>query len=102
MLLAGVIYVGFSVEDNLADRHNSITIGKQTVNNSRQGFRSIKRGIVEQADTARLCSAEYTFLNIRSGQVLPIKGVSISISLSNAVGSIMAICVSLFCMLCFT
>ena len=63
-------------QDDLGNGDESIAFLQQMLDNTRQCFRRMLRGIVEQDDAAGLDFARHPFRNIRRRQVFPVQAVT--------------------------
>ena len=64
-------------QDDFRNGNEGVTFLQKTLDNIRQGLRSVQRGVVEQNNGAGTHLARHSLGDVRGAQILPIQAVTI-------------------------
>ena len=70
-----MVHLIFSLKQQLGYGDYRVSVCQQELNDPRQSFRRMQRGIVEQHYASRLDTAGHTLMYLRGRQILPVKAV---------------------------
>lgn len=76
-LLAGVIQIGLTGEQDLRDRHDRISFADQIVQNRRQCLRRVLAGVMEKNDAAALHLARNPSCDLVRADPFPVEAIHI-------------------------